>query len=71
MILLFACSIAAVAVIVLRSLALRRDLVMPPIIEREIEALQPDDTEGVVKLSRMVRNDNSTLARIIRTYSAA
>jgi biopolymer transport protein ExbB/TolQ/biopolymer transport protein ExbD len=39
-------------------------LVMPPIIEREIEALQPDDTEGVVKLSRMVRNDNSTLARI-------
>jgi biopolymer transport protein ExbB len=64
MILLLACSIAAVAVIVLRSLALRRDLVMPPIIEREIEALQPDDTEGVVKLSRMVRNDNSTLARI-------
>src|SRR5690348_16294956 len=58
------CSIVAVAVIFLRALALRRDLVMPPIIEREIEALQPDDTEGVVKLTRMVRNDNSTLARI-------
>lgn len=62
--LLMTCSIVAVAVIILRGLALRRDLVMPPIIEREIEALQPEDTEGVVKLSRMVRNDNSTLARI-------
>jgi biopolymer transport protein ExbB len=61
---LLACSIAAVAVILLRTLALRRDLVMPPIIEREIEALQPLDSEGVVKLSRMIRNDESTLARI-------
>lgn len=64
MVLLLACSIIAVAVILLRSIALRRDVVMPPIIEREIEALQPEDTDGVVKLSRMVRNDNSTLARI-------
>jgi biopolymer transport protein ExbB len=64
MVLLLACSIVAVAVILLRGVALRRDLVMPPIIEREIEALQPEDTDGVVKLSRMVRNDNSTLARI-------
>jgi biopolymer transport protein ExbB len=64
MVLLAICSIVSVAVIILRGIALRRDLVMPPIIEREIEALQPDDTEGVVKLSRMVRNDNSTLARI-------
>jgi biopolymer transport protein ExbB len=62
--LLLLCSVVAVAVILLRSIALRRDPVMPPIIEREIEALQPEDTEGVVKLSRMVRNDNSTLARI-------
>jgi len=58
------CSWVSLAVIILRALALRRDLVMPPIIEREIEALQPEDTAGVVKLSRMVRNDNSTLARI-------
>lgn len=64
MVLLAICSIVSVAVIILRGIALRRDLVMPPIIEREIEALQPEDTEGVVKLSRMVRNDNSTLARI-------
>lgn len=61
---LVACSWIALAVILLRGIALRRDLVMPPIIEREIEALQPEDTNGVVKLSRMVRNDNSTLARI-------
>lgn len=64
MVLLLACSIISMAVIILRALALRRDIVMPPIIEREIESLQPEDTDGVVKLSRMVRNDNSTLARI-------
>ena len=62
--LLLVCSWVSLAVIILRAIALRRDLVMPPIIEREIEALQPEDTQGVTKLSRMVRNDNSTLARI-------
>ena len=62
--LLLLCSLVALAVIILRTLALRRDLVMPIIIEHEIEMLQPDDTEGVVKLSRLVRNDDSTLARI-------
>ncbi|MEO7317415.1 MAG: MotA/TolQ/ExbB proton channel family protein [Chthoniobacteraceae bacterium] len=62
--LLLACSLVSLAVIILRTLALRRGLVMPLIIEQEIELLQPDDTEGVVKLSRLVRNDNSTLARI-------
>jgi biopolymer transport protein ExbB len=64
MIFLLACSWVSVAVIILRAIALRRDFVMPPIIEREIEALQPEDSEGIVKLSRMVRNDNSTLARV-------
>lgn len=64
MVLLLVCSIVSMAVIILRALALRRDIVMPPIIEREIDSLQPEDTDGVVKLSRMVRNDNSTLARI-------
>lgn len=64
MVFLMICSWAALAVIILRGIALRRDVVVPPIIEREIEALQPEDTNGVAKLSRMVRNDNSTLARI-------
>ncbi len=64
MLFLLFCSWASLAVIILRAIALRRDIVVPPIIEREIEGLQPEDTNGVVKLSRMVRNDNSTLARI-------
>jgi biopolymer transport protein ExbB len=62
--LLLLCSWVSVAVIIMRGLALRRPLVMPPGIEQEIEMLQPDDTDGVVKLSRLVRNDDSTLARI-------
>ena len=64
--LLLLCSWVAVAVIIMRGLGLRRPLVMPPVIEREIETLQPDDTDGVVKLSRLVRNDDSTLARIVQ-----
>jgi biopolymer transport protein ExbB len=65
MILLLLCSIVSVAVILLRAFALRRKTVMPPVIEREIEALQPADaTEGVVKLARLVRGDPSSLARI-------
>ena len=64
MALLVACSLVSLAVVILRGLALRRALVMPAIIEQEIEVLQPDDTDGVVKLSRLVRNDDSTLARI-------
>ena len=62
--LLVTCSLVSLAVILLRATALRRALVMPPIIEEEIEMLQPDDTEAVVKISRLVRNDDSTLARI-------
>ena len=46
------CSVVSVAVIVLRALALRRDFVMPPDIEKEIEALRPEDTEGVARASR-------------------
>ena len=67
MALLVACSLVSLAVVILRGLALRRALVMPAIIEQEIEVLQPDDTDGVVKLSRLVRNDDSTLARIAQT----
>lgn len=64
MILLMICSVISVAVIVLRGLALRRSLVMPPEIEREIESLGPEDSEGVVRLSRLVREDVSALGRI-------
>ena len=59
------CSLVSGAVIVLRALALRRSVVMPSVIEQEIEAIQPgDDTEAVVRLSRIVRNEPSPLARI-------
>ncbi len=64
MALLVLCSITACSVIITRGLALRRDVVMPPIIAQEIEALQPEDAEGVAKLSRMVRNDISALANV-------
>ena len=61
------CSVVSVAVIVLRALALRRDLVVPPFIEREIESIQPGDAAAAaVRLSRAVENDPSALARIIQ-----
>lgn len=64
MALLLICSLTSVSVIITRGLALRRDVVMPHIISQEIEALQPEDAEGVAKLSRMVRNDISALANV-------
>jgi biopolymer transport protein ExbB len=65
MIMLLVCSVVSLAVILLRSLALRRNIVMPRAIEKEIENLQPgDNTEAIVKLARLVRGDESPLARI-------
>jgi len=63
---LLICSLVSVTMIVLRGLALRRDLVVPPEIEKEIEALRHDDTDGVVRLSRLVRNDPSAAGRIVQ-----
>src|SRR3954469_9954802 len=67
MALLVICSVVSVAVIVLRSLALRRDFVMPPDIEKEIDELKPEDTEAATRLQRTLRNDPSALARVIST----
>lgn len=64
MLLLIICSVVAVAVIIMRGLALRRDLVLPPVIEQEIANLKPDDEDGVARISRLVSNDDSVLARI-------
>ena len=62
---LLVCSIVSVAVILLRFAALRRSKVMPKVIEQEIENLQPgDNTDSIVKLARLVRGDESPLARI-------
>ncbi len=67
MFLLLVCSVVSVAVIVVRALALRRNFVVPAEIEREIEGLRHDDPDGIVRLSRMVRNDPSALGRIAQT----
>ena len=65
MIPLLACSIIAVAVAIICGLGLRRHLVVPEELEKEIERLAPNDTpDAVVRLSRYVRNDESTLGRI-------
>ncbi len=65
MIPLLLCSIISVAVIFVRSLALRRNVVMPPAIEQEIEAIQPgDESNAVVRLARTACLDQSALGRI-------
>ncbi len=65
MALLLICSVISFMVMILRGLALRRSKVMPQAIEQEIENLQPgDDTDAIVKLARLVRGDESPLARI-------
>lgn len=68
MALLLVCSIVTLAVIILRGIALRRQSVMPVMIEKLIEELQPGDDGGaVVKLARIVRSDPSPLARVMQT----
>jgi biopolymer transport protein ExbB len=65
MIPLMLCSVVSGAVILVRALALRRNVVMPPEIEREIETIQPgDDAESFARLARVVRSDYSPLARV-------
>lgn len=65
MIPLMICSIIVVTVVILRGLALRRHLIVPAELQKEIERLALNDTpDAVVRLSRMARNDASTLARI-------
>lgn len=68
MILLLLCSVVSVAVMLLRGMALRRDVVMPPAIEKEIEELQPGGNAVAIaqlaQLERLVRDDPSPLACI-------
>ena len=65
MALLVICSFVSVTVIVLRGLALRRDFVMPPALEREIEAIGPGDEDAANRLGRIVNHDHSAFGRII------
>jgi biopolymer transport protein ExbB len=61
---LLACSIVSVTIMILRGLALRRKIVMPAVIEAEIERMTPG--ESPERLSRIVYHDSSSLARITR-----
>jgi biopolymer transport protein ExbB len=61
---LLICSIVALTVIILRAIALRRKNVLPLVIESEIERLAPGGSPE--RLSRIVREDDSSLARITR-----
>ena len=61
---LLACSIVSVTIMILRWIALRRKIVMPPAIEAEIERMAPG--ESPERLSRLVYHDPSSLARITR-----
>jgi biopolymer transport protein ExbB len=62
---LLACSMVAVTTIILRGLALRRKNVLPLVVESEIERLVPGGSPE--RLARIVQQDESALARIVRT----
>src|SRR3954470_874555 len=62
---LLACSIVALTTIILRGMALRRKNVLPLVIESEIERLLPGGSAE--RLSRIVQQDDSSLARIVKT----
>jgi biopolymer transport protein ExbB len=66
MYLLAACSVAGVAVILLRSLGLRRDLAVPPAIRAEIERLRPESEDPLARLNAFLMADRSPLGRIVR-----
>ncbi|MEO6871064.1 MAG: MotA/TolQ/ExbB proton channel family protein [Chthoniobacterales bacterium] len=59
---LLLCSIVALTVIILRTMALRRKNVLPLVIESEIERLAPGASPD--RLNRIVQEDPSPLARL-------
>jgi biopolymer transport protein ExbB len=61
---LLVCSILAVTTIILRGMALRRKNVLPLVIESEIERLIPGGSPE--RLARIVQQDDSSLARLVR-----
>lgn len=61
---LLICSVVAVTTMILRGFALRRRNVLPLVIESEIERLTPGGNPE--RLARIVSNDPSSLARIVR-----
>lgn len=66
MYLLAACSVVGVAVILLRLLALRRDLVISPALQQEVERMQSDSEDPTGRLLALLMADRSPLGRVIR-----
>jgi len=62
---LLLCSIVTVATIVLAALTLQQKKVLPLVIESEIERLIPGGSAE--RLVRIVNDDNSSLAGVVRT----
>jgi biopolymer transport protein ExbB len=69
---LLLCSLVALTVILLRSVALRRRAVIPPLIEKEINKIRPGDEPE--HLRHLIQDDASALSRIVevavRPYNA-
>lgn len=65
---LLVCSIVSLTVIILRTLALREKNVLPLTIESEMERLAPGGNPE--RLFRLVQQDGSSLARIVRVALA-
>jgi len=65
---LLLCSIAALTTIILRTFALREKNVLPLVIESEMERLAPGTSAE--RLNRIVHQDTSSLARIVRVALA-
>jgi biopolymer transport protein ExbB len=66
MVLLLGCSVIAVAIILLRGLALRRELVLPERVEHEINTLDADGVDACRKLRGLVDGQDAALARIVQ-----
>src|ERR1700761_3654616 len=65
---LLACSIVALTTIILRTFALRERNVLPLVVESEMERLAPG--VSAERLYRIVQQDTSSLARIVRVALA-
>ncbi len=63
-----ACSLAAVSLMLLRWRALRREMILPAVIERELGTFQPGDSTE--RLARLVGGDPAPLSRIARVALA-
>lgn len=63
MILLLLLSVGAGTVILLRARALREDLIIPPVVENAVDALQPG--EALDALAKVARQSHSPLGRIV------